>query len=52
MSSEFVSTGRGGLYLTGLPEAVIVSMGTGTALVHAKAAELSISEAPVSAAVR
>ena len=34
--SEFVSTGRGGLYLTGLPEAVIVSMGTGTALVHAK----------------
>ena len=33
--SEFVSTGRGGLYLTGLPEAVIVSMGTGTALVHA-----------------
>lgn len=34
--SEFVSTGRGGLYLTGIGEAIIVSMGTGTALVHAK----------------
>ncbi len=34
---EFDSIGRGGLYLTGLSEALVVSMGTGTALVHAKA---------------
>ena len=33
---EFDSIGRGGLYLTGLSEALVVSMGTGTALVHAK----------------
>ena len=33
---EFTSVGLGGLYLSGLDEAVIVSMGTGTALVHAK----------------
>ena len=33
---EFDSIGRGGLYLTGLPEALVVSMGTGTAIVHAK----------------
>ncbi|HBL84464.1 MAG: pantothenate kinase [Clostridiales bacterium GWF2_38_85] len=34
--TEFEATGRGGLYLTGLDEAIIVSMGTGTAIVHAK----------------
>ena len=35
---EFSGVGLGGLYLSGLDEAVIVSMGTGTALVHAKKA--------------
>lgn len=34
--SEFSSTGIGGLYLSGLDEAIIVSMGTGTAIIHAK----------------
>ena len=34
--SEFAGVGLGGLYLSGLDEAIIVSMGTGTALVHAK----------------
>ncbi len=33
--SEFDSIGRGGLYLSGLDEAIVVSMGTGTAIVHA-----------------
>ena len=33
---EFNSIGRGGLYLSGLDEALVVSMGTGTAMVHAK----------------
>ena len=33
---EFESVGLGGLYLSGMDEAVIVSMGTGTALVHAQ----------------
>lgn len=33
---EFSSSGIGGLYLSGLSEAIVVSMGTGTALVHAK----------------
>ena len=33
---EFSSVGRGGLYLSGLDQAIIVSMGTGTALIHAK----------------
>lgn len=33
---EFSSIGMGGLYLSGLDEAVVVSMGTGTALIHAK----------------
>ncbi len=33
---EFLSIGRGGLFLSHLPEAIVVSMGTGTALVHAK----------------
>ena len=34
---EFRSIGLGGLYLSGLDSALCVSMGTGTALVHAKA---------------
>lgn len=33
---EFSSIGIGGLYLSKLNEAIVVSMGTGTALVHAK----------------
>lgn len=33
---EFRALGRGGLYLSGLPDAIVVSMGTGTALVHAR----------------
>lgn len=33
---EFRSIGLGGLYLSGLDEALCVSMGTGTALVHAR----------------
>ncbi len=33
---EFSGVGLGGLYLSGLDDAIIVSMGTGTALVHAK----------------
>ncbi len=33
---EFSAAGLGGLYLSGLDEAIIVSMGTGTALIHAK----------------
>ena len=37
--SEFRSIGLGGLYLSGLSEALVVSLGTGTALVHAKANE-------------
>jgi len=32
--NEFDATGKGGLYLSGLKEAIIVSMGTGTAIVH------------------
>ncbi len=32
---EFTSSGIGGLYLSGLQEAIVVSMGTGTALIHA-----------------
>ncbi len=34
---EFTSIGKGGLYLSGLSDALVVSMGTGTALVHATA---------------
>lgn len=33
---EFNGIGKGGLYLSGLDEALVVSMGTGTAMVHAK----------------
>lgn len=32
---EFTSIGLGGLYLSGLDDAIVVSMGTGTAMVHA-----------------
>lgn len=37
--TEFKSIGLGGLYLSGLDEAIVVSMGTGTALIHAKRTE-------------
>lgn len=33
--SEFECVGLGGLYLSGLNDAIVVSMGTGTALIHA-----------------
>ena len=33
---EFSAAALGGLYLSGLDEAIIVSMGTGTALIHAR----------------
>ncbi|NLW73460.1 MAG: pantothenate kinase [Clostridiales bacterium] len=33
---EFTSIGVGGLYLSGLDEAIVVSMGTGTPVIHAK----------------
>lgn len=33
---EFHSVGRGGLYISSLDEAIVVSMGTGTAIVHAR----------------
>ena len=36
---EFSSSGIGGLYLSGLNEAIVVSMGTGTALIHARRQE-------------
>ena len=36
---EFKSIGLGGLYLSHLQEAIIVSMGTGTAIVHARAGQ-------------
>lgn len=36
---EFRGIGLGGLYLSGLDEAIVVSMGTGTALIHAKSGE-------------
>lgn len=32
--NEFLANGRGGLYLSGIEEAVVVSMGTGTAYVY------------------
>ena len=37
--AEFSSAALGGLYLSKLDEAIIVSMGTGTALIHAKKEE-------------
>ncbi len=38
---EFSCIGRGALFLTGLSEAVIISMGTGTALVRARGLEVT-----------
>ncbi len=38
---EFSCIGRGALFLTGLAEAVIISMGTGTALVRARGLEVT-----------
>lgn len=35
-TDEFSSVGRGGLYLSGMQKAIVVSMGTGTALVDAE----------------
>ena len=40
--SEFSCIGQGGLYLSKLDEAVVISMGTGTALVYAKRNENNI----------
>lgn len=37
---EFLANGYGGLYLSGLKSAIIVSMGTGTALVEAKESKI------------
>ena len=34
--SEFNAVGNGGIYLSGLDEAIVVSMGTGTAIMYAK----------------
>lgn len=42
---EFDCVGRGGLYLSGLSEAIVISMGTGTALVHAKKSSDGITTA-------
>ncbi len=39
-ANEFQCIGRGGLYLTGLSKAIIVSLGTGTAIVKAKDGEI------------
>ena len=44
---EFTCGGLGGLYLSGLSEAIVVSMGTGTALVHAKAKNLAADGHPI-----
>ncbi len=37
---EFNAIGLGGLYLSGLEDAIIASLGTGTALVHAKSGQI------------
>lgn len=50
---EFDCIGLGGLYLSGLDSAIVVSMGTGTAIVKAERGKPSnTSAAPGSAAVR
>jgi Pantothenate kinase, acetyl-CoA regulated len=36
LANEFESVGIGGIFLAGIPEAVVVSMGTGTSLVEAR----------------
>ena len=38
--SEFEAVGKGGLYLSELDEAIVVSLGTGTAIIHAKKDEI------------
>jgi type II pantothenate kinase len=38
---EFRAIGLGGLYVSKLPEAIVVSMGTGTAFVHARGREVT-----------
>ncbi|MBC8535222.1 type II pantothenate kinase [Feifania hominis] len=40
IAQEFGAIGRGGLYLSGKTDAIIVSMGTGTAYVHATESEV------------
>ena len=40
---EFDCVGRGGLYLSGLSDAIVISMGTGTAIVHAKKSEDAVT---------
>ncbi len=35
--NEFIANGKGGLYLSGLDEAIVVSMGTGTSFVYSNA---------------
>jgi len=42
-AGEFECVGRGGLFLSKLDEAIVVSMGTGTAIVHATRGENGIS---------
>lgn len=42
-ASEFECVGRGGLFLSKLDEAIVISMGTGTAIVHATRGEKDIS---------
>ena len=42
-ANEFECVGRGGLYLSGLDEAIVISMGTGTAIVYAKKGNDDIS---------
>ncbi len=44
---EFTCVGLGGLYLSGLKEAIVVSMGTGTALIHAKAKNFDTDGTPI-----
>ena len=44
---EFTCIGLGGLYLSGLKEAIVVSMGTGTALIHAKAKNFTEDGQPI-----
>ena len=39
--SEFEAVGKGGLYLSELDEAIVVSLGTGTAIIHAKSGEIT-----------
>lgn len=40
-ASEFDAVGKGGLYLSKLDEAIVVSLGTGTAIIHAKENEIT-----------